>query len=139
MVRSDGGPHVFRLRQGDDLLLSIREYAIQHNIHAAYIGACVGCVLEATLRDASGVTVRHIPEFMEIVSLTGTVSKERTHLHIALSKEDLSTIGGHLMEGCHINTTAEIVLCELPSMVFHPVWDPDTGYQELAWEHHANL
>ncbi len=68
---------------------------------------------------------------MEIVSATGTISRERLHLHISLSREDLSTIGGHLLEGCIVNTTAEIVLLELESCSFSSLFDPETGYDEL--------
>ena len=71
------------------------------------------------------------------MSATGTVSRERTHLHIALSREDLSTIGGHLVSGCIVNTTAEVVLIELPGVRFSKEFDPETGYNELKIEHMA--
>jgi len=122
---------VFRLRRGEDLLLGIRAAAEKHGLSAAYVGCCVGCVLKARVRDAGGVSLREIDEPMEIVSLTGTVSQERCHLHVAFSKEDLSTVGGHLLEGCLINTTAEIALCPLPQYRFGAVWDEETGYHEL--------
>ena len=88
-----------RLRRGDDLLLSIRQLAAREGLRCAVVLSGVGCVTEARVRDASGVTVRHIAEPCEIVSLNGTVSAARCHLHIALAREDLSTLGGHLMEG----------------------------------------
>ena len=94
-----------RLRRGDDLLLSIRQLAAREGLRCAVVLSGVGCVTEARVRDASGVTVRHIAEPCEIVSLNGTVSAARCHLHIALAREDLSTLGGHLMEGTIINTT----------------------------------
>ena len=124
--------HVFRLRRGADLYLSIESYAKEHGIAAGYVACCVGCVSRARVRDASGVTLREIPCEMEIVSVTGTVSAARCHLHIALSKEDLSTVGGHLVEGCIVNTTAEIVLCELEDCRFGAEFDAETGYRELV-------
>ena len=69
---------------------------------------------------------------MEIVSLTGTVAEAGCHLHISLSREDLSVLGGHLRPGCLVNTTAEIVLAELPDTVFTRERDEATGYEELA-------
>lgn len=125
---------VFRLRRGEDLLLGIRAAAEKHGLSAAYVGCCVGCVLRARVRDAGGMNIQEINENMEIVSLTGTVSRDRCHLHVAFSKEDLSTVGGHLVEGCIVNTTAEIVLCVLPRYRFGSVWDEETGYQELEVE-----
>ena len=79
------------LRRGDDLLLSIRQLAAREGLRCAVVLSGVGCVTEARVRDASGVTVRHIAEPCEIVSLNGTVSAARCHLHIALARED----GGH--------------------------------------------
>ena len=124
--------HVFRLHRGDDLRISLERYAKQHDIGAAVIASCVGCVSEARLRDATGSRVQHIPCHCEIVSATGTVSAVRTHVHISLSKEDMTTLGGHLAEGCIINTTAEIVLLELDSCVFGKAYDSETGYDELT-------
>ena len=89
-----------RLRRGDDLLLEIERLAREESIAAGVVLSAVGCVSRAVLRDASGVTVRTVDEPCEIVSLNGTVSAVRCHLHLALSKEDLSTVGGHLMPGC---------------------------------------
>ena len=100
--------HIFRLRRGADLYRSIRDYAVSHRLSAGYVACCVGCVSAARVRDAGGATVRALEEPLEIVSVTGTVSAVRCHIHIAFSREDLSTIGGHLMEGCTVNTLSLI-------------------------------
>ena len=47
-----------RLRRGDDLLLSIRQLAAREGLRCAVVLSGVGCVTEARVRDASGVTVR---------------------------------------------------------------------------------
>lgn len=125
--------HSLRLRRGDDLLLSIREVAQEKKIAAGVILSAVGCISRGRIRDASGVTIREISEDCEIVSLNGTVSEQRCHLHIALSKEDLGTIGGHLCPGCIINTTCELVIAELPGVRIHQEEDPETGYDELIF------
>jgi len=126
--------HSLRLRRGDDLLLSIRELARQKNIQAGVVLSAVGCISEGRVRDASGVTIREISDHCEIVSLMGTVSKARCHLHIALSKEDLSTIGGHLCVGCIVNTTCELVIGELPGTAIGVEFDEETGYDELIFQ-----
>lgn len=125
--------HSLRLHRGDDLLLSIKELAQEADIQAGVVLSAVGCISQGRVRDASGVTVRSIPEECEIVSLNGTVSRERCHLHIALSREDLTTLGGHLCPGCLINTTCELVIAELPGQRFDVEQDPETGYDELIF------
>ena len=124
--------HCFRLHRGDDLRGAMENYVRAHHIRAAVVLSAVGCVSRARLRDASGVNIRTLEEHLEIVSLMGTLSEERTHLHISRSREDLSTVGGHLKEGCIVNTTAEIVLLELEGTAFSREPDPDTGYDELV-------
>ena len=126
--------HCIRLKRGEDLMESIRRVCAEKNIRAGVVLSGVGCILRGRIRDASGVTVRDITEHCEIVSLNGTVSAQRCHIHIALSKEDLSTIGGHLCPGCIINTTCELVIGELPGIGFGVEQDPETGYDELIFE-----
>ncbi|MGN1019416.1 MAG: PPC domain-containing DNA-binding protein [Aristaeellaceae bacterium] len=123
--------HVFRLHPGDDLRLSLERFARENGIGAAVIVSCVGSLRHVRLRDASGVTIREAVGDHEIVSATGTVGRERLHVHVSLSREDLSVLGGHLAEGCIIKTTAEIVLLELEDVTFGKVFDPATGYHEL--------
>ena len=126
--------HSLRLRRGMDLMSSIKALCEAKNIAAGVVLSAVGCISEGRVRDASGVTIREITDHCEIVSLNGTVSKERCHLHIALSKEDLSTIGGHLCEGCIINTTCELVIAEIPGTTIGKEFDEETGYQELIFQ-----
>ena len=125
--------HCVRLRRGQDLMLSIKELCREKNIAAGVVLSAVGCISEGRVRDASGVTIRQIEDHCEIVSLNGTVSAARCHLHIALSKEDLSTIGGHLCPGCIINTTCERVIGELPGIRYGVEQDDETGYDELIF------
>ena len=136
VLTSSGNPicHCVRLRRGDDLMLSIKELCREKHIAAGVVLSAVGCISQGRIRDASGVTIREIQDHCEIVSLNGTVSEARCHLHIALSKEDLSTIGGHLCPGCIINTTCELVIGELPGVKFGVEEDTETGYDELVFE-----
>lgn len=125
--------HCVRLTRGEDLMESIKKLCRQKNIRAGVILSGVGCILSGRVRDASGVNIRRITEHCEIVSLNGTVSAERCHIHIALSREDLSTIGGHLCSGCIVNTTCELVIGQLPGIDFGAEDDSETGYRELIF------
>lgn len=129
--------HCVRLHRGDDLLLSIKKLAKKEEIKAGVVLSAVGCVLKGRVRNAGATAILDIPEHCEIVSLNGTVSAARTHLHIALSKADLSTAGGHLTEGCIIDTTCELVIMEIPDMEIHTEFDETTGYDELIFQNTA--
>ena len=125
--------HCIRLKRGEDLLDTIKRICKEKNIQSGVVLSGVGCISSGRVRDASGVRIREIAEHCEIVSLNGTVSAARCHVQIALSKEDLSTIGGHLCSGCIVNTTCELVIGELPGVTFDEEADAETGYDELIF------
>lgn len=43
-----------------------------------------------------------------------------------------TVIGGHLMKGCIIRTTAEITITEAIDLTFKREYDDSTGYDELS-------
>ena len=84
------------------------------------------------IRLADGETVIEREEPFEIVSVMGTLSKDGVHLHISVSDSEGNTIGGHLKNGCIINTTAEVVMLEIDNVKFSREFDESTGYDELV-------
>ena len=129
-----------RLHRGDDLLLSIKAICAEYHIAAGVILSGVGCLSRAVLRDADGVTLRTVEEHCEILSLMGTVSETRCHLHMALSRQGLGAFGGHLKEGCLVNTTCELVIGALEGWQYGVEQDAGTGYDEITFErtdHHV--
>ena len=125
--------HCIRLKRGEDLMDSIKQLCKEKDIKAGVVLSGVGCISSGRVRDASGVRIREIAEHCEIVSLNGTVSAVRCHVHIALSKEDLTTVGGHLCSGCIVNTTCELVIGELAGVAYDEEADAETGYDELIF------
>ena len=125
-------PIIFRLTYGDDLKKEITEYCHDRGISAAAVVSVVGCVYQAEIRMADGVTVKHYSGRYEIISFEGTISNNGVHFHIGLSDSNGNCIGGHLMEGTLINTTAEVVLLDLSDEYdLSREHDPTTGYREL--------
>ncbi|MBQ3211241.1 MAG: DNA-binding protein [Oscillospiraceae bacterium] len=127
--------YAVRLRRGADLLKSIEELCTKNAIRAGVVLSAVGCVSRGRVRDAGGVNIVDIAEPLEIVSLMGTVSHTRCHLHVSFSKEDLSVVGGHLVTGCIINTTCELIIGELENCVYDVEFDEETGYDELIFKY----
>lgn len=124
--------HALRLRPGDDLHDSLLAYTAEHAIQAGFIVTCVGSLRRATLRlaDQDAATVYRAK--FEIVGLVGTLEPGGGHLHIALAATDGHMIGGHLLSGCAVYTTAEIVIGSAPHLRFSREWDPASGYPELT-------
>lgn len=125
--------YTFRLKPAQDLFDSIEEFVRDHNIEAGCILSSVGSLTHATLRLANRDYNTEYEGHFEIVSMTGTVSLHGTHLHIAMSDGDGVTIGGHLMSGCKIYTTAEIVIAEFEDEIYkRELYENDSGYEELV-------
>lgn len=124
--------YVLRLRPGDDLRQQLTAFVQANHILAGTMLTCVGSLTVATLRLANqeGSTVYR--GHFEIVSLVGTLSANGSHLHLAVADSTGRTIGGHLLDGCRVYTTAEIVLGELPALDFRRETDPAFGYLELV-------
>jgi hypothetical protein len=128
--------HAVRLTPGTDLKQALERLTAEHALRAGCILTCVGSLSRARLRAPGGVGEEEaflsFEEPMEIVSLTGTVCLDGLHLHISLSRRDGRCVGGHLVRGCVVNTTAEIVIGELEDLEFRRPPDPETGYDELS-------
>lgn len=122
----------FRLKPGQDLLEEIEQVVMENDIRAGCILSAVGSLTQATLRLANHDTYNTYTGHFEIVSATGTVSTNGSHLHIAISDEQGTTIGGHLVSGCVIYTTAEIVLAVFSHLVYRREPCERSGYDELV-------
>jgi uncharacterized protein len=120
-----------RLRPQQDLKAELNAFALAHQVEAACILTCVGSLSRAVLRLAGHPDGTTYDGTFEIVSLVGTLSKFGSHYHIAIANQTGETVGGHLMPGSLIYTTAEIVIGIMPQYCFHRVHDQTTGYAEL--------
>lgn len=123
--------YALRLMPKQDLRKQLELFTKQHKLQAGLILTAVGSLQKTSLRLADQKDSTTFEGKYEIVSLVGTLSPDGVHLHISLSDSTGKTIGGHLVEGCEIYTTAEIVIAEARGLVFTREQDAQTGYKEL--------
>jgi predicted DNA-binding protein with PD1-like motif len=128
---TDTTSHVFRLKPGQDLRKEIEAFVQKENILAGWIITCVGSLTQTNLRFANQPGGSGSNGHFEIVSLTGTISTSGSHLHMSVSDSLGRTIGGHLLDGNIVYTTAEIVIGESKSLVFSREKDGTTAWEEL--------
>lgn len=123
----------FRLKPGQDLFDSIETFVAENNIQAGCVLSSVGSLNHARLRLANREHFNDYEGHFEIVSMTGTVSTNGSHIHVAVSDGNGATSGGHLVSGCKIYTTAEIVLAVFDDTVYkRELLENDSGYEELV-------
>lgn len=124
--------YTFRLKVGQDLLEEIEAFIVAKNIEAGCVLSAVGSLTHATLRLANREFFTEYDGHFEIISMTGTVSIHGSHLHISISDGDGKTIGGHLVQGCKIYTTAEMILGVFDDLLYKREFAEDSGYEELV-------
>jgi predicted DNA-binding protein with PD1-like motif len=123
--------HAFRLKPGQDLKQSIDSFVKVNQMHAGWIATCVGSLTEYNIRFANQEKGYSDKGHFEIVSLVGTVSVNGSHIHLCIADSTGKTIGGHLLDGCKIYTTAEIVITESKEFIFTREKDGSTPWEEL--------
>jgi hypothetical protein len=123
---------IVRLRPGDDVYARLQQIAKDEQIDAGCVLACVGSMRKVALRFANQPRARVLDGKFEIVSLSGTLSRNRSHLHASVSDGQGRTTGGHLMPGGEVFTTVEITIGILPQLNFVRALDPESGYPELV-------
>jgi len=129
-----------RLFENEDLLEAISNTAKQKGIKAGFF------ILIGTLKEAKFGFYRRgryepiqIGEPVEIVSCIGNISlKEEgelvVHAHISVSDENGEVTGGHVLPGCLVAATAELVLVEAADVKLLRKFDEKTKLYLWSFE-----
>jgi len=128
----------FQLKKGQHLKGEIEKIALENNIKAGVLLAAVGGLENAVLRMAGSTVEKHVTkrwdEPLDIISATGTISKEGCHIHVALADKKGNMIGGHLKGGCVVRSTVEIVIGIFEDVSYKRILNEETGFLELEVE-----
>lgn len=112
---------VARMEPGEDILATIETIADSHKIKSGQL-TLIGAVSKAHLgyfnREALEYRSFTIDEDLEVVSGMGNISRLHdnsvvVHAHIIVSDEKGKCYGGHLMRGCEVSVTIELVIQEM--------------------------
>lgn len=126
--------HAFRLKPGQDLKKGILQFVHDNQIQAGWISTCVGSLTHYHIRFANQPVGNTGIGHFEILSVSGTVSVNGAHLHISISDSTGNAIGGHLLDGNIVYTTAEIVILSSDAFIFKREKDGTTDWEELQVE-----
>ena len=142
--------HVLRLIPNEDLLDSLFKYARAIDLKAASVVSVVGSLSTANIRYANQSNGTRMDGYFEIVSVVGNIDFQHDypdeatyeegsgHIHLSISDESGVTIGGHMLQGNLVYTTAEITMLEIVHGRFERKLDPPpkgSGYPELKVYH----
>lgn len=109
-------------------------YTLLHsssNFHAAWIAGCTGSLTDVALRYAGQEGTTLLNGTFEVISLNGTLEQSGEHLHLCVSDPHGTMLGGHMMPGCTVRTTLELVISSLEELAFSRQPCALSGYDEL--------
>ena len=151
-IARTGGPGrviVARVMPGSDLLEALRCVVSDEGIEAGVILSVVGLLERARLRNCKRLpeaypitdenrTYLSFERPLEILSASGNVTMLEgdplVHAHLTLSsveREEITVVGGHLIEGCVIFGFAEVILMELEDIEMEKRFDEETKTPQL--------
>jgi len=117
-----------RLAPGEDLKRALEAIAAG----AAFVVAGIGSLDPVALRYAGRQEVTPLRGPHEILTLSGSLSRDGGHLHMSVADGDGRVRGGHVGTGCIVRTTAEVLLAALPGIALAREHDARTGHRELV-------
>ncbi len=121
-----------RLNPDDDLRGALETAAQIHGLSAAFVISGIGSLRVAALRLAGAPDATVLQGDLEILTFAGTLSADGAHLHMSVADAAGRVTGGHVLRGCVVRTTAEVLLADLPDWRFARAPDAATGYAELV-------
>jgi uncharacterized protein len=121
-----------RLHPGADIRQELEALAKNESITAGVILGAVGSLAKTCLRFAGSDQMTALPGKQEILTLSGMLSQEGVHLHMSVGDSQGQCSGGHVVYGCEVYTTLELVIGLLPDKLFQRVPDENTGFKELS-------
>jgi hypothetical protein len=130
---------VVRLFTGEDIHAGLAEACRSHDVETAVVLSGLGQMKGFELgyfREKGDYCPQHFAEAFELVSLTGTISRQGGeyvfHLHATLTDRSKQAVGGHLIRGT-AQVTNEIVLLRTGMKISRRV-DEKTGLKGLFLE-----
>ncbi|MHA1907958.1 MAG: PPC domain-containing DNA-binding protein [Candidatus Thorarchaeota archaeon] len=129
---------VARMEPGEDILETLETLVVEHDVRAGHL-SLIGAVSKATLgyfdRKSNEYKSFILDEDLEVTSCIGNIARLENgspvvHAHIAVADEEGKTFSGHLMKGCEVSVTIEVVLTILDGELTRGK-DPTTGLNLL--------
>ena len=120
-----------RLPPNADLRRALEDAVAATHWRSAFVVCGIGSLSQAQIRFAGTPDPTSIEADLEIISVSGTISPDGSHLHLGVADAEGNVRGGHAAYGCIVRTTAEVLLAMSPDWSLAREHDPATGFSEL--------
>ncbi|HFZ8995568.1 TPA: PPC domain-containing DNA-binding protein [Citrobacter freundii] len=124
--------HALRLLPGEEVFSRLHAFIQTHQLRAGWIAGCTGSLTNVALRFAGQEESTLLTGIFEVISLNGTLELTGEHLHLSVSDPQGAMLGGHMLRGCTVRTTLELIVGELTTLTFSRQPCVVSGYDELV-------
>jgi uncharacterized protein len=121
-----------RLQPGSDLRKSLEAAACASAERSAFVVCGIGSLSNARLRLAGAESETSLTGMFEILCISGTLTSNGAHLHMAIADQHGQVLGGHVCYGNTVRTTAEVLLAQPTDWTLAREHDTSTGFSELV-------
>lgn len=121
-----------RLPPGCDLRLALESLGRDQFQDGAFVLCGIGSLIDPRLRLAGESEEARYEGPFEILTLSGTVTRQGAHLHMSIASSEGHVRGGHVVYGNVVRTTAELLLVQAPEWELLRERDAATGFLELV-------
>ncbi len=110
-----------RMEPGEDILRTIEAVSSEHGVRAGQL-TLIGAVSMASLgffdRESMEYKTFTVNKDLEVVSCMGNIASTHeggliVHAHMVVADQDGKCYGGHLMPGCEVSVTIELIITEM--------------------------
>ena len=106
----------YKLSSGADVFNSLNELNI-HSNSTSFLISAVGDLSSVSFKCPLNEKPITLKKKLEIITLSGYVTSEGSHLHISVSDENCSVFGGHLLSGTTVLKSLDILLGVIPNLI----------------------
>jgi len=105
----------YKLSSGSDVFNSLNELKVNSNSTSFLISA-VGDLSKVSFKCPLSEKPITLSKKLEIITLSGYVTSSGSHIHISVSDENCSVVGGHLLPGSIVLKSLDILLGSIPTL-----------------------
>ncbi len=117
-----------QIKSQEDIKSSLEQISNRLNINGFIIGV-VGDLSKAVFQCPKNKEVTSLSGTLEIITLSGTLTSGKVHLHLSISDSDCKVWGGHLETGTIVLKGADVLIGIINENEKHSL--EDSGYNKL--------
>ena len=107
--------YFFKLSSGADICNSLNELQI-NNDSTSFLLSAVGDLSKVSFKCPLNQKPIILEKKLEIITLSGYLKSNESHIHISVSDDNCSVFGGHLLSGTLVHKSLDLLIGVIPNI-----------------------